>query len=134
MNSSSIYDPVNRIDVPPSRHAVESDSESDSQDDIDDADYESDDDVAKDVQIEGSLDALHGKDLILLVDQVGETLAGQVSTGSSSICTALWKGRVQAAFDSNGIGLIYPSSLLTTRPGVLSLVLGELLRRIAPRR
>ncbi|PWN26399.1 hypothetical protein BDZ90DRAFT_38062 [Jaminaea rosea] len=138
MDSLSLYDPVNRLDVPPSRHAVESDSESDSGDDLDDIDDErqEEDVVSQHLEMEGNLDALRGKDLIILVGQVGETIVSSLKGEEGwarMVCTVKWQGRVQASFSEGGVGLVYPSSLLMERPGIMSLVMAEMLKRLKPK-
>lgn len=139
MDSLSLYDPVNRLDVPPSRHAVESDSESDSGDDLGDIDDErqEEDVVSQHLEMEGKLDALRGKDLIILVGQMGETLVRSLQGEervARMVCTVKWQGRVQASFSEGGVGLVYPSNTLMGRSGIMSLVVAEMLRRLQPKR
>lgn len=137
--SSSIYDPLSRVDLPPSRHAVESDSESDSSDDdLEAVEQVADSEPASLLTFEpsGKLSALQGQRTVVFLDQVGEAIAGQL-VGSEQASVS-WKGRQQGSFaagpDEWLYVLLYPASTLESRTEELALFARQLLATLSPTR
>lgn len=142
MNHSDIYDPLNRINVPPSRHAVESDSEDDD-DDQDDSEMDpsGQDTSQEDVQFQSlstSEASLQGQEVIVLAGPVGEALSNYSAV--VEVARLIWKGRPQASMaqqegsPSTLLMLLYPSNVLVKRYSSLSTFLEHLLKQLKPTR
>lgn len=119
---SAIFDPLNRIDLPPARHAIESDSESeeesDAQDEVDGgpSSGRASGSARIEEKVAGVLDPLRNGHALVLIGQTGESIATHAITSTNEIARLSWEGRTQASIGQlpGGIAIIllYPSNIL----------------------
>ncbi|CAO1612767.1 unnamed protein product [Sympodiomycopsis kandeliae] len=132
---SAIYDPLSRADLPAPRHAIESDDE----------DFSDDADEEKDLQEQApssevifsttSLDQFQGKNVVVLVDQVGEAVADQLElTEIASVSVAQKQIASLAQCDDAVVMLLSPGSSLRGDLSRLTLIIRSVLLQIKPAR
>lgn len=138
-----ILDPLSRIDLPPSRHAMESDSE-ESEDEDDQQLGSLDEQMADSLEtlltfgpLDGTGQQWQGKELVVLSGQTGEALANELNLQEQG--QIMWKQRQQgslAAGEDEKVAymLLYPSSVLVGDLRELSRFTRELLRQLQLRR
>ncbi|CAO1614514.1 unnamed protein product [Parajaminaea phylloscopi] len=147
---SSIYDPLNRIDLPPPRHAVESDSESDFDDDDDDDIPRNADALSSSYRSHVSLETVGdgtgiqhalGKPTLFLVGQAGEGLATHLAVCAEERARLMWHDRQQASVacttpgnvaDAVVVVVLYPSTTLQRQPLQLVALVDQLMSELKP--
>lgn len=136
---SHIYDPLSRIDVPPPRHDVESDSEEDYSDEEDELLTSAGEGSASASHLSFSPAALPNKTgaeaVTILVGQAGEGVAK--AQGFTEEGRIDWKGRQVGSWAAQEEGtciLLYPGSAVTENISELAELVKTLLKKVAAKR